>query len=122
MTRKESQLRTLVEEKKEQLSVMEIAIRQQIADSKKKEQVLYEREDDLRKKKLEQLTEFEEQKKILVEERRWLESVRDEVDQRMNRSAASQGGRIAASIPQRLVERKDSNCDMPRQMPSEIDR
>ena len=39
----------------------------------------------------------------------------------MNRSATSQGGRIASNVPQRL-ERKDSNCDMPRQMPSEIDR
>ena len=38
VTRKESQLRVLVEEKKEELSVMEIAIRQQIADAKKKEQ------------------------------------------------------------------------------------
>ena len=43
--RKESQLRTLVAEKKEELSVMEVAIRQQISDSKQKEQALYKRED-----------------------------------------------------------------------------
>ena len=89
VTRKESQLRVLVEEKKEELSVMEIAIRQQIADAKKKEQQLYEKEDGLRRTQLEQLTEFEEQKKALVEERRWLESVRDEVDSRMNNSRAT---------------------------------
>ena len=89
VTRKESQLRTLVEEKKEELSVMEIAIRQQIADAKKKEQQLYEKEDGLRRTQLEQLTEFEEQKKALVDERRWLESVRDEVDSRMNNSRAT---------------------------------
>ena len=59
---------------------MEVAIRLQISDSKNKEQLLYGREDELRKMQLEQLTDFEEQKKILEEERRYLESVRDEVD------------------------------------------
>ena len=33
--------------------------------------------------RLEQLTEFEEQKKTIVEERKWLESLRLEIDQRM---------------------------------------
>lgn len=105
---------------------MEIAIRQQISDSKKKEQLLYGREDELRKMQLEQLTDFEEQKKTLEEERRYLESVRDEVDQRMHRSATSQGSRVAPNLGKaganQKIERKNSNCDMPRQMPSEIDR
>ena len=48
---------------------MEVAIRQQIADAKRKEQQLYEREDQLRRVQLEQLTEFEEQKKTLTDER-----------------------------------------------------
>ena len=118
VTRKESQLRTLVEEKKEELSVMEIAIRQQIADAKKKEQQLYEKEDGLRRTQLEQLTEFEEQKKALVEERQWLESVRDEVDSRMNNSRATvqASGKAPGSrvVGAGQIERKNSNCDMPR--------
>ena len=81
--RKESQLRAHVAEKKEELSVMEVAIRQQIADSKQKEQQLYEREDELRRVQLEHLTDFEEQKKSIAAERRWLEGLREEVDSKM---------------------------------------
>ena len=39
---------------------MEVAIRRQIADAKNKEQQLYEKEDELRRVQLEQLTELEE--------------------------------------------------------------
>ena len=81
--RKEARLKQIVADKKEELSVMEVAIRQQIADAKSKEEQLYIKEDELRKVRLEQLTEFEEQKKTIVEERKWLESLRLEIDQRM---------------------------------------
>lgn len=47
------------------------------------------REDELRKQRLEQATEFEEQKKAIVEERKWLESLRMEIDQRMGSGASS---------------------------------
>lgn len=103
---------------------MEIAIRQQITDAKKKEQQLYEKEDELRSAQLEQLTEFEEQKKIIIEERQWLESVREEVDSRMNRTQSGNNGGNQSNQRKatKKIERKDSLSDMPRQMPSEIDR
>ena len=99
---------------------MEVAIRQQIADAKRKEQQLYEREDQLRRVQLEQLTEFEEQKKTLTDERQWLESVREEVDSRMNKTGGNTSNQQRKETKQ--IKRKDSFSDMPRQMPSEIDR
>jgi len=39
---------------------MEIAIRQQISDAKKREHDLYKKEDELRRAQLEQLMEFEQ--------------------------------------------------------------
>ena len=39
------------------------------------------------------MTEFEEQKKTLEEERKWLESVRDEVDSRIHRGGAQAVGK-----------------------------
>ena len=74
---------------------MEVAIRQQISDAKKKEQQLYQKEDELRKLRLEQLTEFEEQKKTIVEERKWLESLRKEIDSRMATGPQNQTSSIA---------------------------
>ena len=101
---------------------MEVAIRQQIADAKRKEQQLYEREDSLRRLQLEQMTEFEEQKKTLIDERQWLESVREEVDSRMNKTPTNGGNTSNQRKETKRIERKDSFSDMPRQMPSEIDR
>ena len=100
---------------------MEIAIRQQISDAKSKEQQLYEKEDELRRIQLEQLTEFEEQKKLLVEERKWLESVRDEVDSKFG-SRQSNHATPPIQPKKQTRPRKPSCSDMPRQMPVDIER
>ena len=134
VSKKESKLRATVTERKEELSVMEVAIRQQIADAKKKEELLYTKEDELRKLRLEQLTDFEEQKKVIVSERRWLESLRAEIDQRMggsstpiaqtaapiaNKTKVSKAGKprnSSSSQSKRKITKRSmsSNCDLPR--------
>ena len=134
VNKKESKLRATVAERKEELSVMEVAIRQQIADAKKKEELLYTKEDELRKLRLEQLTDFEEQKKVIVSERRWLESLRAEIDQRMggsstpiaqtaapiaNKAKVNKTGKprnSSSSQSKRKMTKRSmsSNCDLPR--------
>ena len=42
-------MKTLAAEKKEELSIMEVAIRRQITDAKQKEHQLYEKEDEMRR-------------------------------------------------------------------------
>ena len=71
----------------------------------------------MRKAQLEQLTDFELQKKTLIEERKWLESVREEVDHKMMSSNKTQ-----PRVQHRLLTTERNTCDLPRQMPSEIDK
>lgn len=76
----------MTEEKREELSIMEIAIRRQMSEVKQKEDQLKLKEEELKMQKDAQLQEIQEHKEAIIEERKWLESVREDVDINFNKN------------------------------------
>ena len=92
--------------------MMEIAIRRQLSEVHQKENLLQQKEAELRLLKESQRKEYEDHKEAIIEERRWLESVRDDVDVKMNFNSTKSQQRP------KVKKSKTMATDMPRQMPA----
>ena len=108
---KHSQLNRQNEEKLQQINMMEMAIRRQLSEVHHKEELLQQKESELRLMKESQRKEYEEHKEAIIEERRWLESVRDDVDVKMDFNSKKSQQRSKPKKSKTLA------TDMPRQMP-----
>ena len=87
---KQKQLARLTEEKSEELNMMELALRHQHSEVKQREEQLEIKQAELKKQKEAQLQEIEQQKEAIIEERRWLESVREDLDTKMDSTKSKQ--------------------------------
>ena len=88
--------------------MMEIAIRRQLSEVHQKENLLQQKEAELRLLKESQRKEYEDHKEAIIEERRWLESVRDDVDVKMNFNSTKSQQRP------KVKKSKTMATDMPR--------
>ena len=85
-----------------------MAIRRQLSEVHHKEELLQQKETELRLLKESQRKEYEEHKEAIIEERRWLESVRDDVDVKMNFNSTKSQQRP------KVKKSKTISTDMPR--------